>query len=717
MTFSVRRSRSEPRAARGVLAVESLEPRRVMAAFVPDDPLFLPGTAAGAASGYYGQWQLDNRMPGSADNAGLDAAVAGAWSRGLTGTGVTIGFLDDGVQGNHPDLSASFRNDVSWDFSATQARNLAATVRGSPVVRQDKHGTAVAGVAAARGGNGIGMAGAAPAAGIASLRMLGSGRYPGGRSEADVEAAAILYQGQRDTAGRPNPYLPVDWSGGVPVRVKNHSYGPAAAFSGSVQVDAALDESARRGVIHVVAAGNERDEGPTADANKSGLDTNPNVIVVAALGSDGRYASYSSYGANVFVTAPSSSFSTWDLFSIPTTDRSTSRQGYTSDPGAPDPYLASVSGGDYTSAFGGTSSSAPLISGVMALGVEANRYLGVRMAKHLLAETSVRVDPGNPSWQTNAAGYGFSDDYGFGLIDADAFTEHAARVTSLTSAVTYRSPVIAVAAPFTPAQTSLTTTYTLPAAAGMQPLETVRVRLDVGNLQTNPLAYRNGNGRGRGAISGDLEAFLTSPSGTRHRLFSDDRFLLGTEYRSERQRFLSRSFDWTFTSNAYWGESAAGTWTLDVLNKANATQLIGRSGVVNDVTFAFDTGSITLAPPGTVGAAPNPGGTEGYVMNIGGGSQASAAARSGLAVVGAAGGDQMRQPGLPRARGFSLRPAPSAAVADSPPRADRPAAAAWLAWQSFAGQMPGTARRPSRPALLRAAEAGVGDVALPGPLS
>jgi hypothetical protein len=581
---------------------------------------------------------------------------------------VTIGILDDGVQGNHSDLAASFRNDVSWDFSATQARNLAATVRGSPVVRQDKHGTAVAGVAAARGGNGIGMTGAAPAAGIASLRMLGAGRFPGGRTEADVEAAAILYQGQRDAAGRPNPYLPVDWTATVPVRVKNHSYGPIAAFSGADEVDAALDESARHGVIHVVAAGNERDAGPTADANKSGLDTTPNAIVVAALGSDGRYASYSSYGANVFVTAPSSSFSTWDLFSIPTTDRSTLRQGYTYDPGDPEPYLSTVAGGDYTSTFGGTSSSVPLVSGVMALGVEANRFMGVRMAKHLLAETSVQVDSGSPGWQTNAAGYRFSDDYGFGLVDADAFTEHAARVTSLTSAVTYQSPVITVAAGFTPARTSLTTTYTLPAAAGMQPLESVRVRLDVGNLQTSAVAYKNGNGRGRGAISGDLEAFLTSPSGTRHRLFSDDRFLLGTESRSERQRFLSRSFDWTFTSNAYWGESAAGTWTLEVLNKANATQLIGRSGMVNDVSFAFDTGSITLAPPGTGGSAPNPGGTEGYVMSMGG------VARAATAVPGA------------------------------PVAANRPAAAAVLAWQAFADPPSPSSRRAARMNGVRASE-------------
>ena len=56
-----------------------------------DPSLFWPGTNAGAASGYPGQWYLQNEMPTNQYNAGLDANIAGSWLDGYDGTGVTIG--------------------------------------------------------------------------------------------------------------------------------------------------------------------------------------------------------------------------------------------------------------------------------------------------------------------------------------------------------------------------------------------------------------------------------------------------------------------------------------------------------------------------------------------------------------------------------------------------------------------------------------------------
>jgi subtilisin family serine protease len=141
-------------------------------AFTPNDPYFSPGTASGTAEGYYGQWHLVNRMPPSEVNAGLDVNVEGAWARGLTGNGVVISIVDDGVQGDHPDLAAGFLNQYSWDYSMTVAENEADPLRPLPVKVDDNHGTSVAGVAAARGGNGIGVTGAAPLAQIAAQRAI-----------------------------------------------------------------------------------------------------------------------------------------------------------------------------------------------------------------------------------------------------------------------------------------------------------------------------------------------------------------------------------------------------------------------------------------------------------------------------------------------------------------------------------------------------------------
>ena len=646
-----RRSRRAGRST--VMHAERLEARHLLAAFVPDDPFFSPGVAAGAAEGYYGQWHLDNRLPIELGlNAGLDAGLPGAWARGLTGANVTIGILDDGTQGDHPDLRDAFRNDVSWDFGASAARNRASDTRGAPVIDTvgydgDNHGTAVAGVAAARGGNGIGTTGAAPQAGIAALRVLG--RIAAGRSSDEAEAAAIRYQGQMNAAGQPDPFAPVNWAAGVPVRVKNHSYGPDHPFLASARgtILPAIAESAGHGVIHVVSAGNQRGTYPTADANKIELNADPHVITVAALGSDGRFADYSSYGANVFVTAPSSSTG---MFAIATTDRTTFDRGYNLDPEDADPFLADVADGDVTSTFGGTSSAAPLVSGIMALGVEANPSLDGRMAKHLLVRTSRIVDAGNPSWTTNSAGRSFSNDYGFGLVDAAAFTQAATEVVSLSPLATVASPVIQVGSRFNRSQPTLTATYTVPDTAASAPLESVRVRLNVGNLQTNLRVYRNGSGSGRGAISGDLEAFVTSPSGTRHRLFSDDRFLVGTD--SQRDRYGApgarprATLAWTFTSNAYWGESAAGTWTIEVMNKVAPSQLVGRTGTWRNVSFEFDTGSIEF---GTARAAASiERSREGRAQEPA--STAPVGVSSWLAAYGLAADSQTTEASVPRAR-------------------------------------------------------------------
>ena len=104
-----------------------------------------------------------------------DANVTPAWNRDITGQGVIIGIVDDGLQRLHPDLSPN--------YDAADSDNLADGIGGnvdpSPVNSNaaannptgDNHGTSVAGVAAARGGNGIGVTGAAPMASLAGLRI------------------------------------------------------------------------------------------------------------------------------------------------------------------------------------------------------------------------------------------------------------------------------------------------------------------------------------------------------------------------------------------------------------------------------------------------------------------------------------------------------------------------------------------------------------------
>ena len=47
----------------------------------------------------------------------LDMNVQGAWREGVTGKGVSITILDDGVERSHPDLQANYDPLASYDVN------------------------------------------------------------------------------------------------------------------------------------------------------------------------------------------------------------------------------------------------------------------------------------------------------------------------------------------------------------------------------------------------------------------------------------------------------------------------------------------------------------------------------------------------------------------------------------------------------------------------
>jgi subtilisin family serine protease len=140
--------------------------------FTPNDPLFNQ------------QWHLKNTgQNGGVAGADVDASKGWDISKG---NGAIIAVYDDGVQMSHPDLPIwsnpgetgggketngidddgnGFIDDYrGWDF--TDGDN-----DPSPATISDNHGTAVAGVAGARGNNGLGVSGGAVDAFILPVRM------------------------------------------------------------------------------------------------------------------------------------------------------------------------------------------------------------------------------------------------------------------------------------------------------------------------------------------------------------------------------------------------------------------------------------------------------------------------------------------------------------------------------------------------------------------
>lgn len=563
-----------------------------VAGYYPNDPYFLPGDDDSELEGYPGQWYLHNLIEITSVNVGLDVNIIGAWSMGYTGAGVIIGIIDDGVQGNHPDLQTYFHNAYSWDFGKTRQQNLLDAYRGSPVMPDSNHGTAVAGVALATGGNGIGMSGAAPHAGLASLKYMNS-PDPEGRHDSEVHAAAILFQGQTDVHGNPDPYTEFPLETPLPVRIKNHSYVISQSYQlQPAIIPQALKTSLNHGVIHVFGAGNARtpdapDVWDNADTGKIELQNQPGAIVVAAIGSNGKFSTYSNFGSNVFVTAPSNSDG---AFAIPTTDRS-GPDGYNDQEVGPDPIFHLLDEYDYSARFGGTSSSAPLVSGILALGMEANPNMNARMAQHILARTSRVIDPGDNNrhggWVQNGAGHSFNRNYGFGLIDATAYVEMALEAQHVTPQTVHESPTLSVGQSFVDNSPLLFTYTPLISPELVQPIEYVSVGLRITGLQTDWTDY---SVHGIGTIQGDLYAWLTSPQGTRQLLFSDDRDMTG-EY-AELRSMSEDTLAWNFLSYAYWGEDPTGEWTLELYNASpNAP-----SGVWEQVDFNIGMGDLVLVP-------------------------------------------------------------------------------------------------------------------------
>jgi len=161
-------------------------------AFIPNDPRFED------------QWNLKNRgFLGARCDADCDAD--NAWdidnangTGAVTGSGVVIAVIDDGVQLDHPDLvnniwvnsgevagngldddGNGYIDDVNgYDFvtdeSATVCANGDSLGDGDngPILAEDDHGTAVAGILAAEGNNGLGIAGVAYNAEIMAVRAI-----------------------------------------------------------------------------------------------------------------------------------------------------------------------------------------------------------------------------------------------------------------------------------------------------------------------------------------------------------------------------------------------------------------------------------------------------------------------------------------------------------------------------------------------------------------
>lgn len=518
------------------------------------------------------QWHLRNTGQAAfsdrAGTAGADLRMAAAIDAGPNGAGVKLAVVDSGLEICHPDLAPNTAVGGSFNFGFPGRPGALPTDPFNFSILGD-HGTSVAGIAAAAANNGYGGRGVAPEVTLVGFNPLEAAAGP----EDDPEAAAPTAMLQSLGASDRNP-------DSASVDIFNMSFGYEAPSENAQEEWVRLfrmgSEQLRsgRGALYVKAAGNEFDacdqihpfnrEVGCFSSNSDPDQNLPWLTVVGGFNADDVKSSYSSAGANLWVVGPSGEDGAESPAMI-TTDQAGALSGFsqfvpfglTSD----HPLNRD---GDYVSAFGGTSSAAPAVAGAIAVLLGVNPELTWRDVRHILATSARRIDldiaevrvafNGTPyvaqhSWQTNAAGYGFHNWYGFGAVDVDAAVAMASgytadRLGTFTESEWFdASPDAEMSLPIPDADgagASATLEVTgLPDAATIE-----AVVLEIAVEHTNAF---------------DLGVTLRSPAGTASVVNPPMNTLL---------EGFEGMRNWHLLSNAFYGESPNGEWTLHVADIA-----------------------------------------------------------------------------------------------------------------------------------------------------
>jgi subtilisin family serine protease len=314
-------------------------------------------------------WHLDNS--GQTEGiVGNDVGAFAAWTY-ATGAGQVISVLDTGLDPDHPDL----RIVASFDTIA------GTNPEPDPTYEGHGHGTAMAGVAGAIGGNGVGTAGIAPDADLIGVRMIGSG-----------SALSSIYQGFVLSVENGATVLNNSWGFSAQ---RCEPFPPIGVFDEAV----AVAENEGRGGLGTAVAMSYGNGG--CDASGDGLHLNPLVISVGAASDLDRRIGYSNFGQTLDI------------------------MGYAGGDGRPGLVTTDIVGdggyerggdGAYWYGGSGTSSACASVSGVLALMFEANPRLTAAQARQVLCDTAVK-----PAWEDAVwDARGWSPRYGCGRIDAEA---------------------------------------------------------------------------------------------------------------------------------------------------------------------------------------------------------------------------------------------------------------------------------------------------------
>ena len=424
-----------------------------------------------------------------------DVNVEEVWATNK-GEGVNIAVVDSTMEGTHADLRDNVNETLNHDY--TEDHQI--------INPRNSHGTAVASIIAARD-NDLGVRGVAPRATVYNYNFM--------VNPTTANLIDAMARNKAVTAISNNSYGKISW--GRPT-FESQAWNMALETA----VREGLDG---RGTFYVHAAGNAHLVGDHVNLNeRKNFYAQTTVCVVD---SEGQRVFYSETGYALWVCAP--------LAEVTADNRSR-----------------------YRNDFGGTSSAAPVVSGVAALVRSANPSLTWRDVKLVLAASARQNDPANPGWEEGALEYGseterysYNLEYGFGVVDAKAAVELAESWTNLPPMETdrVRSGEMELTIPDASdgvAPTTVSSSLTLGPEVGFTEFVEVHIHFDHPSFR-------------------DLEVELHSPAGTVSKLAVPNEDISDAELRT---RFR-------FGSARHLGEDPSGEWTLTLTDRVP-----GREGSV-----------------------------------------------------------------------------------------------------------------------------------------
>jgi len=253
--------------------VEYAEPNGIVhAQTLPNDPSF------------WTLWGLNNTGQ-SGGKVGADISAPAAWDVQVGNNSVLVADIDTGVDYTHPDLAANIwtnPGEIAGNGKDDDGNGYVDDTHGWDFINNDNdpaddygHGTHTAGIIAAVGNNGIGVAGVAWRTKVMPLKFLNA---QGDGTFADA-ASALLYAVQ------------------MGAKISSGSWGCLGTDCFSQTFQDALTIADQHGMLFVAAAGNTSSNNDITPFYPCAYAAS-NVVCVAATDQNDDRASFSDYGAS-----------------------------------------------------------------------------------------------------------------------------------------------------------------------------------------------------------------------------------------------------------------------------------------------------------------------------------------------------------------------------------------------------------------------------------